>query len=425
MAKKGKGYIWEPGKAPPPIEPHSVAKHEVVHEYIKRYIGILCSGLRQSELKLTLVDGFAGGGLYRDSDTGDMREGSPMRMLQAVKDGEAEAMQARLRQGIKAPIRLAPEFHFVEKCPQTVNYLKATLIEYGWGDLIDDSVHLHHAEFERICDSVVDSISARGTARRSIFLLDQYGYSDIPFPLIRRILGDLPQAEILFTFATDALTNYLCDQNREYYKRNMERIGLPLDIDALLEAGSTDPNWRFFVESALSRALQQSAGANFFTPFFIVSSQSQRAYWLVHLSNHQRARDAMTRVHWQFQNHFAHYGGPGTRMLGYRPVLDGSLGEQSAFTFDDVALNLTQEALLDELPALIAEHPDGVEFKEFAAHIANETPAHNGILLDVLGQLVEQKLIVAESSSGTTRRVGNALKDTDRISTPRQRFFTY
>lgn len=425
MAKKGKGYIWVPGESPPPIEPHSIAKHEVVYEYVKSYIGILCSGLRQSELKLTLVDGFAGGGLYSDPQQGEIRHGSPLRLLAAVTDGEAEAVRTRLKHGIKSPIQISPEFHFVEREAPTLDFLNLALVERGWQSRIGDIVHLHKAEFESVCDSIVDAISKRGTARRSIFLLDQYGYKDVPFPLIRRILGSLPNAEVLFTFATDALTNYLCEQNRDQYKRNMQRIGLELDIDALLDAGEADANWRFFVESELSGALQRNSGAKFFTPFFIVSAQSHRAYWLVHLSNHQRARDAMTRVHWQFQNHFAHYGGPGTRMLGYRPTLDGAVGLQDAFVFDDVAKNLTATALLDELPSLIAQHADGIAFREFAASIANETPAHNGILLDVIGQLLERKLVEVESAKGASRRVGRAMKDTDIIRATRQQFFSY
>lgn len=425
MAKKGKGYIWVPGEDPPPIEPHSIAKHEVVYEYVKRYIGILCSGIRQSELKLTLVDGFAGGGLYRDRQTDEIRHGSPLRLLEAVADGTAEAVKARLAQGIKSPVQISPEFHFVDHQPQTVEFLRLTLAERGWQELLGRNVHLHTTEFESVCNDIVDTISARGTARRSIFLLDQYGYKDVPFPLIRRILKRLPNAEILFTFATDALTNYLCEKNREYYKRNLDNIGLGIDIDSLINASENDPNWRFFVEAALSGALQRESGARFFTPFFIVSAQSHRAYWLVHLSNHQRARDAMTKVHWLFQNHFAHYGGPGTRMLGYRPGLDGSVGHQDAFAFDDVAQNLTVSALLEELPPLIAEHHDGIGFKQFAELIANETPAHNGILLEVLGQLLDHKLLEATSVNGTKRRVGSAMKDTDRIRAPRQEYFKY
>ena len=425
MAKKGQGYIWLPGEDPPPIEPHSIAKHEVIYEYVKRYIGILCSGIRQSELKLTLVDGFCGGGLYFDQQAEEIRHGSPLRLLQAVKDGEADAAAGRLAAGINTPVSLAAEFHFVDHQKPTLDYLNSTLIEHGWKPRLGEDIHLHLTDFEAVCDKIVDAISARGRARRSIFLLDQYGYTDVPFPLIKRIFASLPHAEILFTFATDALTNYLCDKNRDYYKNNMEHIGLELDIDTLLDADESDPDWRFFVESQLSDALRRSSGAEFFTPFFIVSGQSQRAYWLVHLSNHQRARDAMTKVHWQFQNHFAHYGGPGTRMLGYRPGFDGALGQQSAFTFDDVARRRTEEALLGELPDLLANYRDGIDFRDFAAKIANETPAHNGILLDVIGQLLERKIVDVETARGGARRAGSAVQATDRIRVARQRFFKY
>ncbi|MGD0075927.1 MAG: hypothetical protein ABSD31_16525, partial [Candidatus Binataceae bacterium] len=57
-------YDWMIGQAPPQLEAHSAAKHDVFRSYIGRYIEVLTSNPRRDALSLTLIDGFAGGGEY-------------------------------------------------------------------------------------------------------------------------------------------------------------------------------------------------------------------------------------------------------------------------------------------------------------------------------------------------------------------------
>ena len=83
-------------------------------------------------------------------------------------------------------------------------------------------------------------------------------------------------------------------------------------------------------------------GARHFTPFFIRNRGGHGDYWLIHMSQHHRARDVMTEVHWANNNYFIHYGGAGLdmfQMVGYDPVHDASYLQQSplGFEFDDVA----------------------------------------------------------------------------------------
>lgn len=55
-------YDWRNG--PAEIEQHSIAKHEVLRAYLARYFETLASQPQIDNFRLTLVDGFAGGGLY-------------------------------------------------------------------------------------------------------------------------------------------------------------------------------------------------------------------------------------------------------------------------------------------------------------------------------------------------------------------------
>jgi three-Cys-motif partner protein len=76
-------HTWRIGEELPQIRGHSLAKHRVLKAYLERYVSVLSANPRQEQLKLTLVDGFAGGGLYLDSRTKEERPGSPLIMLVA------------------------------------------------------------------------------------------------------------------------------------------------------------------------------------------------------------------------------------------------------------------------------------------------------------------------------------------------------
>jgi three-Cys-motif partner protein len=86
-------FEWRIGSEPPLIETHSLAKHRVLKSYLERYVSVLTSNPRQDVLRLSLIDGFAGGGLFIDARTKEDRPGSPLIMLQAMKEAEAAAQK--------------------------------------------------------------------------------------------------------------------------------------------------------------------------------------------------------------------------------------------------------------------------------------------------------------------------------------------
>jgi three-Cys-motif partner protein len=82
-------HLWRIGSPPPLIRPHSLAKHRVLRAYLEKYVSVLTANPKQETMRLTLVDGFAGGGKYLDSRTKEERPGSPLIMLEAMKAAES------------------------------------------------------------------------------------------------------------------------------------------------------------------------------------------------------------------------------------------------------------------------------------------------------------------------------------------------
>lgn len=101
-------YHWQIGQNPPELDVHSSAKHSVYRDYVRRYIDVLCSDPRHDGLNLTLVDGFAGGGVYLRN--GHPASGSPMILLEEITVAEARFARERIK-----PFRLNAEFIFVER----------------------------------------------------------------------------------------------------------------------------------------------------------------------------------------------------------------------------------------------------------------------------------------------------------------------
>jgi hypothetical protein len=245
---------------------------------------------------------------------------------------------------------------------------------------------------------------------------------------IRQILKELPNAEIILTFATDWLIDYL--STNETTQKILERAGLELSSEAISLAKEQHPTkWREAIQLLLHREIHEKSGAAYYTPFFIDSPRAHRAYWLVHLSGHSRARDVMTGLHWEMHTHFSHYGRPGLRMFGYDPDQDAAItGARtfSEFHFDRRAKELTEDALMAELPGRIAIVKDGVTFQALFDQITNETPATSHILRDVLRDLARGGEIEIKDASGSTRQRGSKVKRSDILVVPKQlRLFTW
>ena len=114
-------YVWLPDAPPPVLQPHSRAKHDV-RAYLEQYVGVLTANPAQERLRLTLVDGFAGGGQYLDAQTKQLRFGSPLLMLEAMEVAEARAKALR-----RKTFHLDVNYIFIEENRQTAAYLRKTI----------------------------------------------------------------------------------------------------------------------------------------------------------------------------------------------------------------------------------------------------------------------------------------------------------
>lgn len=419
-----KQYNWKNG--PDFIQQHSVAKHRILRAYLAAYYQTLVTSPSREVLKLTLVDGFAGGGKYIHADSREAHDGSPLIFLNATKEAEYLINQDR-----RKPVRLEVDYFFTEFNRDAYLYLDKVLREEGHGPRIGNGIYLDNARFQDKAGSIIEFIKRKSPRNgRSIFLLDQYGYKEVPTPLMRRIFEELPSAEIILTFNVDSFVNFVTDG--EQVKELLGNLGIP-DIfggRSINEIKSSERDWRLFIQSTLYHRIVENSGAKHFTPFFIRNRTGHGDYWLLHLSQHHRARDVMTEVHWANNNYFIHFGGAGLdmfQMVGYDPVHDSQYLGQSmlGFEFDDMARSASVTALSEHIPRCVFANDSGISFGELFATTCNGSPASAQIYRESIGHLISERIIEVVPVDGGSRRSAAQIKATDQLMAPRQRAFVF
>lgn len=415
-----KQYNWTNG--PDLIQQHSVAKHRILEAYLAAYFRTLVSSPNQDVLRLTLVDGFAGGGLYVHNDTREPVMGSPFIFLEATREAEFLINKDR-----RKPVQLQVDYFFTEADRHAYLHLDKVLREAGHGDRIGNGIYIDHARFQDKADAIIGFIKKKSPKNgRSIFALDQYGYKEVPTQLLRKIFDALPSAEVILTFGVDSFMNFASDG--EQVKDLLDGLGIP-DIfrgRSVEEIKASDRDWRLFLQSTLYRRLVENCGARHFTPFFIRNRGGHGDYWLIHMSQHHRARDVMTEVHWANSNYFIHYGGAGLdmfQMVGYDPAHDAAYLGQSllGFEFDDVARRASIAALNEHIPRRVYADDSGISFGELFATTCNSSPASAQIYRESIGKLLDEKAVEIVGVDGTKRRSSAQIKDSDQILSPPQR----
>jgi len=420
MASDNK-YFWQIGVQPPLLERHTQTKHNIVEDYVRRYVLKLMAQANIPELRLTLVDGFCGGGCYQ-AEEGGFSDGSPLLMMRAVREA-----RMLLNDGRRIPRNINVEFSFVDILRDTTNYLRYWLDAKCQEDAIDlsdfNKVEIITNSFLLELPNIIRKIQCRKMGEHAIFVLDQYCYKDIPLPAIANILRTLKGAEVIMTFNVDNLATYLSDYAAN--RKSLENIGLDKYIPwSQLNELKADhkKEWRKILQRYLANGIKRESGAQFMTLFFMKPHGTNSwGYWLIHLSNHYRAHEVMKSLHWEHATDFGHELEPGIFVLGYNANEDSDYTRQDTFKFgeerskdaciDGVREHFGKQIFLLNKPVRVGDLFQGC---------VSESTAAESHLLAATRDLHASKDIVIVSKDGTVRRPSHTYRLDDVIEPSRQ-----
>ena len=375
-------FEWHPGQPPPPIQAHSRAKLVVLRRYLRAYFDRLNVGVPRDRFKLDLVDGFCGGGIFRDGDA--VLAGTPVIMLE-----ELAAAKERLNAKRRKPLHFDCKCYFVDVEMEHTDHLRQVLIERGY-DLDKEEIVVRNNKFENEVEAIIDEIRRRQPrSGRAIFLLDQTGYSQVELMVVARIFRELPTAEVILTFAADVLVNFLSATPE------VVKAVAPLELSnhqvVDLVNHRDGAGGRAVAQRTLRDHIRNVTGATFDTPFFIRPRDSRWALWIIHLSRHPTARDVMMQCHWDVKNTFEHYGRGGLDMLGWDPLREPD--SWTIFNFEELDSQHMKDDLLTSMPRelfnLASDSPVTVD----AIHhtLANRTAARFSDLDKIILQLFRER----------------------------------
>ena len=401
-------YNWQ--NDIPILENHSRCKHEIIRDYLIQYMCVVAKGFlpyADKTFNLTIVDGFAGGGKYAYENK--EVDGSPLVILKAAQEAKTLIAIERAELG-RDPLNMNIDFFFVEKEKNAAEFLRNTLKSEGH---FNERTHVLHGEFGDYLPNIIKTIKGKsgGMKGKAIFVLDQYGFSQVLLGQLRKIMVSL-RSEVILTFAVDPLVAYLGGEK----KPTLQKIGFTdADITQIYQRNNPD-ECRGMIQYVLTKHICDMGFS--FTPFCIYGDTSHWGYWLVHLSSHYRARDEMMNIHWNKGNQMVHYGGEGLDMFGYRSKQDEKHTKQSmlvdAFRFDHYAKEKVLTALRNEIPKLIHQK-NQIRYSDLLNETFNHTPANREIIKRVLREGVGNK------EFSIPRREVKNIKDDDIITASPQK----
>jgi three-Cys-motif partner protein len=414
-------YTWNWGSPPPLLKRHSEVKHALLRNYLVDYFLTLVSLPQQDKIQLTIVDGFCGGGLYINEDGHEVL-GSPLIILEAIREAE---IRVNVRQNRRKPIQIDVELICIDANKRSLDFLARLLEERGYGALLAASkVRLVKGVFADHCRAAVQLCHDRSPrSGRALFVLDQYGYSNVPIKCLHDIFARLKHAEVILTFYIDSLITYLNETNLAAFET---ATGINTSVRASeIDEIKQSPRWRVHLQSSLYKNLTDQCSAQFFTPFFIRPERGHGDFWLLHLSQHWKARDVMASTHWQHHNHFSHYGDAGFHMFstGYISKIDDEHKLQAGFDFSELAATVSKETMMEQIPSMLFEGAEGMTFEQFFLKLINTTPATRDMVEATLLQLHQIGEIVVVDETGDPSKARVSLKPNHVLRLPTQRSF--
>ena len=399
MAKNA--YHWETRAV---LQEHSKKKHKILEEYFRAYIWERCKNPTHPGFNLAIVDGFAGGGIYKGGSAG-----SPVILANTLLNTVAEI---NLERSVKGYRNVEVKCHMIlndidveaiRSLKECMAPCKAKSMEPG--SFVNLTIEFHTSDFESEVKNFINTIKNMGF-RNVMYYLDQYGHSRVNVPTISNLLGSAKSVEVFLTYAIEALLTYLQTDNTDALVRGLRH--LDIKESDILTNGECITKWETLGKMECLVYDTFSNVAPYFSPFAIHNPDGWK-YWLMHFCKSPHGRKVYNRVLHENSHMQAHYGRSGLNMLVHNPNDDQSLFE---ILFDRTARDLSVDQLRDDVVKNVYNHKGEVMMKVFTSEAYRQTIAHSDDIDKVIFESPELEVFTC---NGGARRTQNNFEPTDII----------
>jgi three-Cys-motif partner protein len=354
------------GRYLPEVDPHTKAKHKILEEYIENLIITLYGKGRYGVTTFTFIDAFCGGGMYRDPETGELWEGSPIRIIRAVQKGFAKSRR-------KYPLNV--NYIFMDSNKNHLDCLRNYSIpkaELG-GIAASEQCLFEHGEFEDRINWLIFTVSTR--KGHSLFLLDPFGWTQVSMESIRKI-NSLPGSEIIYTYMIDFIARFI-EQRNDVQFRNFQNVleaegyylrATPSNIETVGE--------QCYLRNESMKLFRERGKAKYVFTFSLISRGNHRVlYYLMHMSNNLTALEVIKESFWKentldYEYYFELYG-YGFRSADYYQESQLKLRFDINKDSDEFCI----DKLENDIGKLIEENLEGISFRDISHRTMERNPA--------------------------------------------------
>jgi len=358
-----------PPKKQPTIwkaEPHTIAKIEILENYLERWFAILGRSARGSDL--LYVDGFAGPGRYMNYPTG-----SPIAALRASTKARS-AMGASWAAG---DIHCA----FVESDLKRFEHLRDHLDAFSSFERL--IIHLFHDTFVNGLSSLKTQLPYFfSTSRPVMAFIDPFGATGAPYSIVSDILSS-ERSEVLINFDTDAVVRIFEAGTSSGHERVLRDIyGDDSWTELEQYRGSFTELCRLAV-AIYKRRLRSITGIKYVFAFEMRDRANTLEYHLIFASQHPKGLEKMKEAMKELDQ------------AGDYVFSDGNIDRPILFRFDDP--NVFATALRREFSGRTVSYPEVIDYA------LNETPFINA---KRMLRVLEQQSLIQVLSSDVKRKRG-------------------
>jgi three-Cys-motif partner protein len=252
------------------IEPHTIAKHEILQRYLGAWYPILSS----SSSTVTYIDGFCGPGRYEKGE-----DGSPIIALREALE------QSQLFQNKQI------KFLFIDERVDRIAHLESELNQ--WKIPTNFDVQCKTGQFDRILEKLLDDHQQQNLNLAPTFaFIDPFGFKGIPFDLVCRLLQN-PKTEVFINIMVDAINRFLEHPDSQTRQHIIDLFGTSKVLNVAQKGSNRITALRVLYQKQLRRC------AKFVRYFEMRDDRGKVIYYLFFATNHRLGHARMKEAFWK------------------------------------------------------------------------------------------------------------------------------
>ncbi len=260
---KSMACLWD-------IEPHTLAKHEILKRYLEAWFPILA----KYNQRVVYLDGFCGPGRYKGGE-----DGSP---IIAIKQALNHSESLREREAV---------FIFVDEREDRVKHLEGEIASMAIP--LNFSIYVELNQFEDTMHQILEDLKSKNLNLAPTFaFIDPFGFKGVPYSLIQQLLSNR-KTEVFINVMAEFINRFVEHPDTGTKQHIIDLFGTDQAPAIISRSGDRLDALRQLYQSQLQKCAQ------FVRYFEMRDNQDRLIYYLFFATNHPLGHVRMKEAFWK------------------------------------------------------------------------------------------------------------------------------